>query len=201
MEWISANASWIRDIFTPVFTAIIVAVAILTYRRAKETILQPLRSEVVRRQAQKMTELMDFVSSTQESDPIDYYGLCSLNIFIWMDEYGFVFKGDTEIKKRIRDSFDGYILLGTPDTVVHTFKLPEAIFATSDDTSDDELKEYRRQRYQKATRGEFDTSDIDKIFLTKQYYEYRRKLAALSNDPLLPSKILDVLRDFDRSIH
>lgn len=203
MEWISDNATWIRDILTPVFSLLLVIVAILVYRRAKETILQPLRSEVVKRQAQKMTELLEFVAGTQESgsaDPIDYYGLCSLNVFTWIDEYGFVFKNHAELKKQYEPTQGGFIMIGTSDRVIHDVELPEAIIDPSQKAPDDELKEYRRQRYQKAKAGEFDIDDIDKIFLTKRFCKYKRELDVFILDPLLPSKILDILEEFDKSI-
>lgn len=203
MEWISDNATWIRDILTPVFSLLLVIVAILVYRRAKETILQPLRSEVVKRQAQKMTELLDFVADTQESDPsdpIDYRGLCSLNAFTWLDEYGFAFKERAKLKEKYESIYGGFIIIKTPDGVIHDVKVLEAIINPSQDTPDDDVEEYRRQKYQKAKAGKFDINDIDKIFLTKRFNEYKRKLAVFIRDPLLPSKILDVLKEFDKSI-
>jgi len=200
MEWISDNATWIRDILTPVFSLLLVIVAILVYRRAKETILQPLRSEVVKRQAQTMTELLEFVAETQAFDPIDYRGLCSLNVFMWMDEYGFVFKKQAEMRKDYQPTIGGFIIIGTPDTIIHDIELPEAIINPSQNTSHDDLKEYRRQRYLKAKAGGVDINDIDKVFITEQHCEYRSKLDAFIRDPLLPSKILDVLEDFDDSI-
>lgn len=201
MEWITENAPLISYILIPAFTLALVIIAILAFRRAKETILQPFRSEVVKRQAQRMTELLELVSATQESDPIDYYGLCSLNVFMWMDEYGFVFKDHAKMREHCQSVFNGFIITKTLDSPIYEFKLPESIMSPSQNTSDDNLKEYRRQRYEKAKADGVDINDIDKIFLTKRFYEYQRRLFPFMHDPLLPSKILDVIDDFNKSIN
>jgi hypothetical protein len=203
VDWITNNAASIGDILTPIAALIIGIVAIFTYRRAKETILQPLRSEVIKRQAQKMTELLEFLASTQEghpSDPVDYFGLCALNVFMWLDEYGFRLEKHQEFKDKCQSNSAGFIALSTADGIMHDIELPTPISPQFQSTSDDDLKEYRHQRYQRAKSGQADINDIDKIFVTKKFDEYIHKLDSFIHDPLLPSKILDVLQDLRGSI-
>jgi len=47
VDWLSENITWIKDIFWVVFTSIATIVSIKTYIRAKSTILQPLRTDIV----------------------------------------------------------------------------------------------------------------------------------------------------------
>jgi len=60
MEIFKENLIWIKDFATIAFYAIGAAVAILTYHRAKATVLQPKRTEVIKIQTQILT---DFLSS------------------------------------------------------------------------------------------------------------------------------------------
>jgi hypothetical protein len=62
MNWISENISWLKDFIGIFFSAVLVLIAVLTYVRARQTILQPLRSEVIKRQADTLTRLFDFLS-------------------------------------------------------------------------------------------------------------------------------------------
>ena len=52
LEFLKSNISWIKDVFVVVLTSVATVIAILTYLRAKETILQPVRTEVIKRQTE-----------------------------------------------------------------------------------------------------------------------------------------------------
>ena len=57
--WLKRNAAPLRDISTIIFTLIATTVAILTYRRARISLFQPLRTEVVKRQADILLALLE----------------------------------------------------------------------------------------------------------------------------------------------
>lgn len=155
MEWLIGNSAWIRDISPTVFTLGLLTVALLTYRRSKETILQPLRSEVVKRQSEKMSELLEFLSDSQRSsgDKIDYVGLCHLNAFMWLKEYGFILSNQDQLIKDIDTIYGGFIQLEIKDRIIHDVELPTLLSTPSDKPVDEELNEYRRLRYVKAKSG------------------------------------------------
>lgn len=80
---LSENITWIKDIFWVVFTSIATIVSIKTYIRAKSTILQPLRTEVIKRQTDLLVELLSFLLDRQKDFyfKIDYFGLVNTNVF------------------------------------------------------------------------------------------------------------------------
>ncbi len=49
-----------------IFTLIATVIAVLTYKRARYTILQPLRSEVIKRQADLLIEIMEAFSDDDQ---------------------------------------------------------------------------------------------------------------------------------------
>ena len=59
LKWIWTNISTIKDILWIIFTFIATFIAILTYRRAKYTILQPLRTEVIKKQTELFVEIIE----------------------------------------------------------------------------------------------------------------------------------------------
>lgn len=57
------NIGIIKDVLWIIFTLVATIVAVLTYKRARLTFLQPLRSEVVKRQIDEMIELLNFLNT------------------------------------------------------------------------------------------------------------------------------------------
>lgn len=83
IAYLKENSSWIRDIGTLILTGTATVLAILTYRRAKATILQPKRTEVIKIQSQV---LVDFLKSISENgnnidSSLDYMGVFNCNFF------------------------------------------------------------------------------------------------------------------------
>ncbi len=87
---LKANIGWIKDFGTLVFTAVGTYVAILTYKRASATILQPIRSEVIRKQSELLTHLLEYISRGIE-EKIGYIGLASVNTFMALNNMIWIF--------------------------------------------------------------------------------------------------------------
>lgn len=83
MQWIISNISWIKDVLWVIFTLIAIIIAILTYRRARYTLLQPLRSEVVKRQTELLAELPEYIAGSKKiiNFGIDYMGIIACNAY------------------------------------------------------------------------------------------------------------------------
>ena len=59
MDYIKDNINWLKDLFTLIFAGTMTVVAILTYRRARATILQPIRTEVIKKQSEILSSLIN----------------------------------------------------------------------------------------------------------------------------------------------
>ena len=66
LKWSSNNISTIKDILWIIFTLIATVIAVLTYKRARYTILQPLRSEIIKRQTDLLIDIMEAFSDDNQ---------------------------------------------------------------------------------------------------------------------------------------
>lgn len=94
IDYIKENISWIKDLFTLLFVGTGTVVAILTYRRAKATILQPIRTEVIKKQSELLSKLLQTLSDNDQSFEVglDYVSLVQINVILTLRDFGFVFK-------------------------------------------------------------------------------------------------------------
>ena len=90
MDWLAENMPWMRDAFWIVFTLAATIVSIKTYARAKSTVLQPLRTEVIRRQTDLIVDLLSFLVDKKNDflTKIDYIGLVQANVLLTMSVAG-----------------------------------------------------------------------------------------------------------------
>ncbi len=89
---IKENLTWIRELFTIIFVASATIIAVLTFIRARKTFLQPIRSEVIKKQSALLTELLEFISRGigNIGEALNYSEIVRLNIYALLDEYGFI---------------------------------------------------------------------------------------------------------------
>jgi len=99
--FLKSNISWIKDIFTIILVFTATVISILTYRRARATVLQPIRNEVIKKQSQILSELLSFLHENDDNieNGLDYIGLATGNAALSLKELGFIFKGNEKISK------------------------------------------------------------------------------------------------------
>ena len=92
IEYLRENSNWIKDISTVIFTGTATVLAILTFIRAKATILQPKRTEVTKKQTEIIS---DFLTQTSENGDsldtgLDYINLLNYNVDLALRDYGLI---------------------------------------------------------------------------------------------------------------
>lgn len=89
--WFTQNLNVIKDILWIVFTGAATVIAILTYRRARHTLFQPLKSEVVKIQTALLISLLKFLSTgvlgLRQTADLD--GIITLTIYLLSKQLGF----------------------------------------------------------------------------------------------------------------
>jgi hypothetical protein len=187
IEFLRDNAGWLKDIFTILFAATGTVIAILTYRRARHGILQPIRNEVVKTQAQTLKELLkEFGPAFGLEDRLDYINVVSINVILQLRDLGFVFSGHDELIKK-QQSFVGAIMPLPKSDVVEDV---EVVQAFKSDKKGSDWKDRSKELYEKAKAGDL---EIQNLYLTTRHAEYVNRLSQLAQDPFLPKAIQKVL--------
>lgn len=134
--FLKENISYIQDFMEILFTGIATIIGVLTYKRAKNTILQPIRNEVIKEQAKILKELLEFTN--QE---IDYLSLLQLNVYIYLEEYGFVMKSNKEFIKKIKEDRCGSRIITNNS---EQLKCVEVLEPFSDDLTIEEIENAKK---------------------------------------------------------
>jgi hypothetical protein len=189
LKFIQDNISWIKDVFTIVFVGTATVIGLLTYRRAKATLLQPIRNEVVKKQSEMLTEMLSSISEKQSlGDGFDYIAIASANAILALRDYGFIFKNAKEVRNEVEPQIVGWMPVGESKIL----KDVEVVRPFPKERSETQPKSdaYGKERFDKAKGG---VIEIDKIYLTKRYSEFQSRLALYSGSPFLPEHIQQVL--------
>lgn len=80
----------LKDVFNILFFIIMATVSILSYLKARKTILQPMRNEVFKQQLKIFSEIMEVFNGKSESDLRRFFGISKLfdaNVALMLDKY------------------------------------------------------------------------------------------------------------------
>ena len=175
--------------FSVIFALVATIIAVLTYKRASKTFLQPIRTEVIKKQSTLLTELLDLISTNKTiDDGLDYIGIASLNVFMILNDYGFLFNNRDKIMDHCKQITSGWIPCGDSNVIddvqiVGMFDKLEKEPACTLDLS--------KERYEHAKQG---IIVIDKIYFTKRHFDYIKQLSYYLDTPFLPDNIQKILR-------
>jgi hypothetical protein len=191
IEFIKENIGWIKDLMMLFFAATGAVVTILAYRRARATILQPIRNEVIKKQSELLSEVLNLCQPSSKIDNgLDYIKLVQVNAISHLRDYGFVFRNQTELFEVLSKDIAGWLFCGdTPvleDVEVIGSFSPEKPAAKNRN----QMVEIGKKKYEDAKKG---IINIDKIYLTKAHKDYTEKLHLLSISPFMPTVIQAVL--------
>lgn len=194
MEWIISNVSWIKDALWILFTLIATIIAFLTYRRARYTLLQPLRSEVVKRQTELMVELLEYISNREQNVyfSIDYMGIIACNTYKLLELCDFVLI-DENISKSVEQDIGGFLLLKAEGSPL-TFCAPTDPLVNSDTEADivEKESEYKKQLVSQI-HLEQSISNLEVLYLTKTHLQTISQLERYRDNPFMPKQIQGLL--------
>jgi hypothetical protein len=192
------NMTWLKDLAILIFTGVATVLAILTYRRARATILQPIRSEVIKRQSELLSDLLKFLKASGGTidERLDYIQMVTVNAYVALKEFGFLLKEQERLDEQIKPLISSWRFFAVSGriqdvTIVGVFK---------DDAKDkaegDELSR-GKQKFEDAQKG---IVTIDKIGITKIHDQYYHQLLDFAENPFLPAVIQSILKQLVQHI-
>lgn len=183
--------SLLKDSIQIIFVIIAGTLGILTYRQARRTILQPIRTEVFKAQLSAITEIMGMFLGKMELElrnSFDFDEFININTQSLYDEFATIF-------------FDVHFEPGTRPYDRLPFKQslqdspePTEIYIQEDSSETDELTPDPRLRAARWARYKH-----VRLFINKEFWVMNARLGAILENPLLPSGLLDLIAKY-RSI-
>ncbi|ATG79518.1 hypothetical protein [Pseudoalteromonas sp. 1_2015MBL_MicDiv] len=197
IELISENIGWIKDGFTILFTLTGTILAILTYRRARHTVLQPIRNEVIKKQSELLSDLLSMCQpGSKFESSVDYVNLVRVNLYLQLKEFGYLFNDHKKKIEMISNAVSGW----TPVGESMILRDVEVVGAFKKDKKESDSS-YGKYKYDEAQIGNI---IIDKVFLTKEHSIFIHKIDILANDPFMPKSIQlslqDLLKDINKNL-
>lgn len=186
-KWVWSNLTQIKDILWIFFTLIATVIAVLTYKRARYTLLQPLRTEVIKKQTELFVEIITLISDdTKFFMELDLITIVNLNAYYTLRSYGYI----PDKVDEFAEAYNGLTycaLLVSRSNKPNSFALPE----TFDNSSNESVKRDEKESKQdELIKGDI---DIELIRLTESYYTTIQKLKDFYKNPFLPITIKNQL--------
>jgi hypothetical protein len=181
--------TYLKDFSAILFALTGTVVAILTYRRARETLLQPVRSEVIKKQTDLLINLLNVIGQ-DVSNKADYMGIINVNILQSMLNCGARFKDEARVKKLLQEEVGGGVF-GKEGA-----KLVEVVPVFEKKKKEKE-EDPGRKFYKSAKAGKY---KIPIIQLTKKHMQFSDELDEFINNPFVPTDIKQLLEKLDKDI-
>ncbi|SHM15940.1 hypothetical protein SAMN05216428_11583 [Nitrosospira sp. Nsp11] len=168
-----------KDIAQIAFWLVAGAVAVFTYRQARRTVLQPIRTEVFKEQLKVMSEAMSLFVGKHElalRGDFDFNSLFDVNVCFLLDSYATnFFDVQFEPETRKYNSRDCPMRMGKA--------FMEALADPLGDVADSRAARWARYK-------------TERLFINRQYCEMDQKITRLLENPLLPAKLANLLTQY-----
>lgn len=170
----------VKDVAQIAFWLVAGVLAALTYRQARRTVLQPIRTEVFKEQLKVMSEAMSLFVGKHElalRGDFDFNALFDANVCYLLDSYATnFFEVQFDPEQRKYNSRDCPMREG--DAVVE--ELPPA--NSPEVVADSRVRAARWARYRTKI-----------LYINRQYCEMDQRITRLLENPLLPAQLAELL--------
>lgn len=198
------NLTEAKDIVTILFYLVGSAIAILTYLRAKATILQPKRTEIIKKQTEIFSNFLSFVNENENSidNGFDYVNLFSDNVDLVLRDYGLIeIDPNSEKYHEMLLKISGWIQFLEND--IEKFVFIKGNLGTYDELIFEKDQRARQKYYQKyLSENKF---EVYRIFYTTKYENFFKVLREFASNPFLPSDVQKTAKkignDLEENVH
>ena len=189
---VGAYISEARDVVQIVFFLTIALITVLTYLKAKRTILQPLRTEVFKEQIKLLSDVLRLFVGKGEHDLRNSWGLSEMldgNASFMLDEYARIFFGvkvDWNKRPYGKPHFTGAIIAKNSKQV----QVLEGHLQSNVPPEDIRPKELVWAEYVH-----------DWLHLPSRWSEADHELLKLVHSPLIPVELASMLEEYRRTVN
>lgn len=181
----------IRDIAHITFFGVTGTVAILTYRSAKKTILQPIKTEVFKEQIKEFSKTLELFYGKDEIALRDDFAIEELiqnNITMMVDSYASLFF-DLEPNEE-REFKNNAMYRVTRKYAEENFK-PANDYISKDTSTKEKVKPHESTKH-----SIWMDYHHGMLYIPAEFEEMTKKIESLINNPLLPKRLIELLNEY-----
>lgn len=196
-NWLELNVSTLKDVFGIICTVVATVVGYKTYKRARYTLLQPVKTELLKKQTDLYVELLDFLGGdTSLYINLDYIGICVLNLLRMIEDYDIPNFGLNN-KDEIAAMEGGFVLLN--DTENKAQEISVKSLESIEDVENRIIREknLKKEDIELLLKG---SAKLRKIYLTTKHIECMNELEYFAKNPFLPKEITEMLSKIEKDI-
>jgi len=188
-----------KDVAQVIFWVTLGTISILTYRRAKKTILQPIRTEIFKVQLEEMRTILSMFVGKGEIELRHEFGLDKLfraNTLLMYDNYASTFfdiKVDREERLYSHDKCPSSLI--TEEGMTQYFKLADSYSREDKSASEEKESDPRVRAALWAGYTHY------ALCIPREFTEQEKEIQNLLENPLLPSECVTLLNQYTETIH
>lgn len=187
-----------RDVFQIGFFAVVGIVTILTYRKARLTLLQPLRTEVFKEQLKVFSELLPmFVGRTESElrDDFDFDHYFTANTFALYDDYARTFF-DIEVDREKRP----YSSTECPSSIINIEDFVNSFTLVDGHTRQETLNTDAPSNDPRTRAARWHHHKHSELRIPSRMMDQQAKLTRLMGSPLVPAELLRLLDEYKATV-
>jgi len=170
--------------------------AILTYQRAKETFLQPVRTEVIKKQTDLLIHVLELVDSDLKiMESYDASKLVEVNLLAAMLECGTIFNDMDKVEKFVKENTFSHVV--SKEAMERDFEVVQTFNSEKKPASKETPNKRGKRNYDLAKKGNF---KVEIFHITKAYVDFLKALENLISNPFMPSSVQLLLKELVREI-
>lgn len=193
--WIKELLPFIKDVFQILFFLVIGIVTILTYLKAKKSLLQPIRTEIFKEQLKVFSDILGLFSGKEEHElrnDFAFEKLFQANSVLLLDDYASLFF-DVKIDADKRPYNDK----NCPNLIVIDMEEFQRNIEVCDGHVVEDIKEKKSDEPDPRTKAAiWSNRRVCTIKLPKEWIEMQDRLFKIMRSPLLPAKCRRLLNEY-----
>ncbi len=172
------------------FSAIATILGVLTYIKARQTLFQPLRSEVIKRQSKLYADMLEFFKVFTPHKL--YLEMVSINFISELENFGFILS-DSKTYLNNKKLRRGALIVAEPGELLEDVKV-----ISLKDEDIDHFKLNSKNKYEKLLQGEV---NIQLLQFGDEYLQYKNELKKYLDNVFVPSNLNILIREYDKIIY
>lgn len=197
---IDLSISDIRDLTQTAFFVSTGIIAILTYRQAKKTVLQPIKTEIFKEQIKEMSIVLEAFNGKTEYElrnDFDLDNILYYNVLIMFDEYASLFF-DVKIDRDERPYSKCKGGLVTQASMEKYFEKADDHVAREVAASNEDGENRPDPRTKFAVWSNYEHYILK---ISPEFSDIDKKMDTLISNPLLPTELMNLLKSLKVRVH